>query len=254
MICCSNFPKCCFFYKKNKFLSTSKLQKLISLGFCTKTFQKNLEVKALDNISVTKLLNESFTSNEFESSIKNSLVNNALKSKNNRLNPSDTSVIIFPGQGVVKVGDIDKYIMFPRVLEMFKISNEILGYNLLNLCKKGPQKLLNQTEFNQPATVLLSLAALEKLSEERPRAIESCVAVAGYSVGEIAALIFSGALNFEAGIKLIRVRANAMQYASEISPQGMLSSFCTASASVSKICEQAENWALDVGATNPVCK
>ena len=143
---------------------------------------------------------------------------------------------------------------FPRVKELFDIANEILGYNLLQMCLRGPQKVLNQTEFNQPATVVMSLAALEKLQEERPKAIESCAAVAGYSVGELTALIFSGALPYEEGLKLVGVRAAAMQAASEVVPQGMLSCYCTPSAKPHKICEEATKWAMDLGASNPICK
>lgn len=169
-------------------------------------------------------------------------------------NPIDNSIILFPGQGIIRVGDVKQYLHYPRVKELFSIANDILGYDLLKICKYGPQSLLNRTEFNQPATVVTSLAAIEKLQEERPRAIESCVGIAGYSVGELTALIFSGAVPYEEGLKLVGVRATAMQAASEMSPQGMLSCFCSAGAKIGNILEQAQKWALDMGAPDPVCK
>lgn len=48
--------------------------------------------------------------------------------------------------------------------------------------------------------MVTSLAALEQLKEERPKAIESCVATAGFSLGEITALVFAGAIPFDRGI------------------------------------------------------
>lgn len=53
--------------------------------------------------------------------------------------------------------------------------------------------------YSQVAVMVTSLAALEKLKEERPSAIEKCVATAGFSVGEITALVFAGALPFDKG-------------------------------------------------------
>lgn len=47
--------------------------------------------------------------------------------------------------------------------------------------------------------MVCSLAALERLKEERPLAIENCVATAGFSLGEITALVFAGALPFDKG-------------------------------------------------------
>jgi [acyl-carrier-protein] S-malonyltransferase len=171
-----------------------------------------------------------------------------------KINPSDTSVILFPGQGMIKAGKVKQYIKYPRVKELFEIANEILGYDLLKICLKGPQNILDRTEFNQPATVVVSLAALEKLQEERPKIFESCVSVAGYSIGELTALIFSGALSYEEGLKLVAVRGTAMQEASEMSSQGMLFCYCLPSSNASQICKQAEKWAMNIGVSNPVCR
>lgn len=55
-----------------------------------------------------------------------------------------------------------------------------------------------------------SLAALERLKEERPNAIDNCVATAGFSLGEITALVFAGAIPFDKGLRLVQVRAEAM--------------------------------------------
>ncbi|XP_031838565.1 malonyl-CoA-acyl carrier protein transacylase beg isoform X2 [Nomia melanderi] len=166
----------------------------------------------------------------------------------------DFSVVLFPGQGIIKVGMIQKYIHFPGVKDLFDITNELLGYNLLKLCLEGPQEKLNRTEFNQVATVISSIAGLEKVREERPNVFNSCIATAGYSVGEISALIFSGVISFEDGIRLASVRGKAMQYASDKLPQGMLSITCTPTTKIHKACEDAIQWAIEKGVENPICR
>ncbi|XP_071647343.1 probable malonyl-CoA-acyl carrier protein transacylase, mitochondrial [Temnothorax longispinosus] len=171
-----------------------------------------------------------------------------------KVDPLDTCVVLFPGQGTIKVGTVQKYLRFPQARELFEIANEILDYNLLKLCLNGPQEKLDQTRFNQPATVVSSLAALERLREERPRVFETCKAAAGYSVGELTALIFSGALPFEDGIRLVSVRGAAMQYASEKCSQGMLSVHCTPQAAITEACKNAQKWAQDCGVEVPVCQ
>lgn len=170
------------------------------------------------------------------------------------INPENTSVLLFPGQGIIKVGMIKKYMDYPAAKELFEITNEIINYNLLKLCLNGPQKELNRTEFNQAATVISSLVALEKIRAETPKVFETCVATAGYSVGEITALILSGIITFEDGIRLAWTRGKAMQHASDMVPQGMLSVFNTSKAQVSKACIEAENWIRDMGIENPTCR
>ncbi|CAK9813573.1 Probable malonyl-CoA-acyl carrier protein transacylase, mitochondrial [Anthophora plagiata] len=168
-------------------------------------------------------------------------------------NPNDTSILLFPGQGIIKVGLIKQYIGFPDAKELFEIANEIVNYDLLKLCLNGPQEKLNETQFNQAATVISSLAALEKLKASTPKVFETCVATAGYSVGEITALILSGAITFEDGIRLVWTRGKAMQEAADKVPQGMLAISCTPKAQVFKACEEAKNWAMNLGVENPFC-
>ncbi|XP_068208100.1 LOW QUALITY PROTEIN: probable malonyl-CoA-acyl carrier protein transacylase, mitochondrial [Palaemon carinicauda] len=138
------------------------------------------------------------------------------------IDPKKTSIILFPGQGTQYVGMAKEMLEYPNVRDMYEAASQILGYDLLDLSLNGPAEKLNKTEYQQPAIVVASLAAVEKLREEEPQALESCVGVAGYSVGEITALTFAGSLSFEEAMKLVKVRASAMQYASEITPSGMM--------------------------------
>lgn len=117
---------------------------------------------------------------------------------------------------------------------------------------------------------MTSLAAIERLKEERPNAIKNCVATAGFSLGEITALIFAGALGFEKGIcgflcnlqlhstalglQLVQIRAEAMQLASETHQGGMLTVFYGADSKLTFACKQAKQWAVDKGDNVPECK
>lgn len=71
----------------------------------------------------------------------------------------------------------------------------------MNLCNKGPAKQLNDIRYSHVAIFTTSLANLELLREERPDAVFNCVGTAGFSLGEITALVFAGALQFEQGRK-----------------------------------------------------
>lgn len=70
----------------------------------------------------------------------------------------------------------------------------------------GPKDKLNSTVVSQPAIYVASMAALEKMKEERPEVVESCNVAAGLSLGEYTALVFAGAMTFEDGLKLARPR------------------------------------------------
>lgn len=176
------------------------------------------------------------------------------RQRRRRRDEEKSSIMIFPGEGTVKVGQIKNYLKLSRVKEMFNTARKILGYDLLDVCLQGPQEKLDKMVFNQPATLVQSMAAVEKMWEEQPRALNSCKTAVGYSVGEISALIFSGALSVEDGIKLAGVRGIAMQFAAENTKQGMLLVQLKAKAKVSQICNDATRWAMEMGVSEPVCR
>ena len=75
--------------------------------------------------------------------------------------------MLFPGQGSQFVGMAKQLLPFPGVQEMFTKASDILGYDLLSLCLVGPKETLDKTIHCQPAVFVTSLAALERLKEER---------------------------------------------------------------------------------------
>lgn len=127
-------------------------------------------------------------------------------------------------------------------------------YDLLKLCLEGPQNRLNETAYCQPAVFVSSLAALERLKEERPQAIENCVATAGFSLGEITALVFAGALPFDKALRLVQIRAEAMQAASDQTAGGMATVLYGPDSRLGDACKKAVDWCVERGIEQPECK
>ena len=159
-----------------------------------------------------------------------------------RVDLSDKSVLLFPGQGAQFVGMGKRLLETPSVKELFDEASQVLNYNLLDMCLQGPRSVLDQTQYCQAATVVTSLAAVEVLYRRNPEYVENCMAVAGFSVGEITALIFSGALSFGEGINLVKVRGEAMQAASDLEQSGMMTVFVGADGDLGFGCQAAVEW------------
>ena len=126
---------------------------------------------------------------------------------------------LFPGQGSQKVGmGRDFYEKFPAARSVFEQANEILGFDLRALCFAGPEEALRETENAQSALYVTSVAAwmcLTTTSAVEPEA------VAGHSVGEYAALVAAGVLDFADGLRLVRKRGELMRDAAKRSPGTM---------------------------------
>ncbi|KAL2103000.1 hypothetical protein ACEWY4_002168 [Coilia grayii] len=170
-----------------------------------------------------------------------------------RREPEQVSVLLFPGQGSQFVGMGRGLLKYGAVQDMFSVARQILGYDLLSLCLNGPEEDLMKTVHCQPAVFVTSLAAVERLNHENPAAIENCVAAAGFSVGEFAALVFSGAMDFAEALYAVKVRAEAMQAASEQTPSGMLSVVGRPQAKYNHACLLAREHCQSLGIPNPVC-
>ncbi|XP_059361295.1 malonyl-CoA-acyl carrier protein transacylase, mitochondrial [Carassius carassius] len=175
------------------------------------------------------------------------------KPRRTRRAPGKASVLLFPGQGSQYVGMGKGLLKYGNVKEMFAVAEKVLGYDLLSLCLNGPEKDLMKTVHCQPAVFVCSLAAVERLNHENPAAIESCVSAAGFSVGEFAALVFSGAMNFAEALFAVKVRAEAMQKASDLVSSGMLSVIGRPQAKYKYACVQAREHCLSRGIQEPVC-
>lgn len=98
-----------------------------------------------------------------------------------RKDPSDCSVLLFPGQGSQFVGMGRGLLKYPNVKEMFAVAHKILGYDLLSLCLQGPEEELRKTVHCQPAVFVTSLAAVERLNQENPKVRCQCLKISGCS-------------------------------------------------------------------------
>ncbi len=147
---------------------------------------------------------------------------------------------LFPGQGAQTVGmGRQAAETLPAARHLYDRANEILGYDLAKLCFEGPAEELDSTIGSQPALFVTSLVAIELLRKNSPDAVLSCEATAGLSLGEYAALVFAGAMEFEDALRLVAVRGEAMQEAADATPSGMVSILGLERSQVEQLCEKA---------------
>lgn len=152
------------------------------------------------------------------------------------------TAFLFPGQGAQTVGmGAELAASLPAAQALFDRAADILGYDLLQLCKEGPAEKLNSTNHSQPALFVCSLAALEKLKQDSPDVVEGCDITAGLSLGEYTALVFAGAIDFEAGLRLVQTRGQAMQDAADAVSSSMVSILGMDREAIEKLCDEARD-------------
>jgi len=125
--------------------------------------------------------------------------------------------VVFPGQGSQSVGmGIEVASQSSRAAKLFDVASEILGYDLLELQRSGPEDRLRETQFSQPAIFTTNCALRAAVGD-----ILRPVVSAGHSFGEICSLTISNALNFKSALRIVNERGAAMQVAAQIAPGAM---------------------------------
>lgn len=140
------------------------------------------------------------------------------------------TALVFPGQGAQKVGmGVDVADRWPEVkAKVYDRAADVLGYDLLGICREGPAEELVRTDIQQPAILAAGIACWEAVKASGGVA-ESDVAVAfGLSLGEFTALQAAGALELGDALLLVRERGLGMQEASEANPSGLTALRCEA--------------------------
>jgi len=163
--------------------------------------------------------------------------------------PTDGPVsvaLLFPGQGSQYVRMMTEVQDLPLVQAMAEKAKSILGYDVLNVCLKGPEELLEQTKVCQPAMFIAGLAALEELKRTKPDVVFRKKAVAGLSLGEYTALCAAGVFDFETGLRLVKLRGEAMQEAAQASPQMMVSIAGLERETLNRLCQESKTSATDI--------
>ncbi len=138
---------------------------------------------------------------------------------------------VFPGQGSQFSGmGKNLYDTNETAKAIFEKANEILGFSISDVMFSGTDEELKQTNITQPAVFIHSVAAFMTLPDAQPDM------VAGHSLGEFSALVANKTLQFEDALKLVAIRAKAMQQACELEPSTMAAVLNLDDQKVEEIC------------------
>lgn len=142
---------------------------------------------------------------------------------------------VFPGQGAQFTGmGKDLYDKSEVAQKLFHQANDILGFNISDIMFTGSMEDLTKTEVTQPAVFLHSVIQALTLDAFKPDM------VAGHSLGEFSSLVVNKTLSFEDALKLVSIRAKAMQRACEINPSTMAAVLGLEDDKVEEICSQVQ--------------
>lgn len=143
---------------------------------------------------------------------------------------------VFPGQGSQAVGMLDAFAGNAAVADVVARASEALGQDLGALIAQGPVEQLNLTTNTQPVMLTAGVAFFAAWRAAGGRLPDM---VAGHSLGEYAALVAAGALSLEDAVRLVRIRADAMQRAVPVGTGGMAAILGLDDDTVRAVCAQS---------------
>ena len=156
---------------------------------------------------------------------------------------------VFPGQGTQFSGmGKELYESSPLAKDLFEQANDILGFRITDIMFNGTDEELRQTKVTQPAVFLHSVITALCMGDAFCPDM-----VAGHSLGEFSAMVASGALTFEDGLKLVFTRAMAMQKACETQPSTMAAIIGLPDETIEGICTEVTKEGHIVVAANYNC-
>ena len=154
------------------------------------------------------------------------------------------TAVIFPGQGSQSVGmGRDLVDASPAAKDVFDRAREVLGFNIAKTCFEGPAERLEQTDIQQPAIFVVSVALWEAFLEAGSASAfgrrSAFTVTGGLSLGEYTALYVAGSVGFEDCLKLVQRRGQFMQAAAEAAPGGMVSLIGADEDAAKAVCDKA---------------
>jgi [acyl-carrier-protein] S-malonyltransferase len=145
---------------------------------------------------------------------------------------NNMKALVFPGQGAQFSGmGKSLYEASDEAKALFAKANDILGFDIQSIMFEGSEEDLKKTSVTQPAIYIHSVVAAVVNNLAADAAM-----VAGHSLGEFSALAASGALSFEDGLRLVSIRANAMQHACDLQESTMAAILGLTDEDVEAIC------------------
>ena len=153
---------------------------------------------------------------------------------------------VFPGQGAQFTGmSKELFETNKQAQELFLQANNILGFPITEVMFDGTDEDLRQTRVTQPAVFLHSVISAFCMGEEFQPDM-----VAGHSLGEFSALVASGALTFDDGLRLVSARATAMQQACELQSSTVSAIIGLDDETIEKVCSEVSDEGHIVVAAN----
>jgi [acyl-carrier-protein] S-malonyltransferase len=160
----------------------------------------------------------------------------------------DPVAFLFPGQGAQALGmAVELVDAYPEARTVFDAGKEVLGRDILEVCRTGPEAELNSTRISQPAIFLHSVAVLRVLDEAMQI---PALAVAGLSLGEYSALVCARSVDFADALQIVALRGEYMQEACDSSSGTMASVIGLEVARVEDVVAQARADGLNIGIAN----
>lgn len=153
---------------------------------------------------------------------------------------------VFPGQGSQFPGmGKELYHNNKRAKSLFKRANEILGFDITKVMFSGSAEDLKATAVTQPAVFLHSVITATCLEDFNPEM------TAGHSLGEFSALVAAGALEFEPALRLVSIRAKAMQEACVANPGTMAAILGLDFKTIEEVCEKIDGVVVPANYNSP---
>ena len=152
------------------------------------------------------------------------------------------TALLFAGQGAQIVGmGKDLAAASPAARQVFERANATLGCDMARICFDGPEADLTRTDNAQPAIFATSIACLEALRAELGKQGKPLdfAATAGLSLGEFTAHVAAGTMSFEDGLRLVRLRGQAMQAACEATAGAMAAVLNLDAAVCAEVCKES---------------